>query len=517
MKNIILVEDNRIERRNISRVIESINGCNLSGVFFNGLDAMNFLEENDVDIVITDVQMALMDGIELIKNIRSKGIETEIIIISGYQDFDNAKSAVGLDVVDYVMKPIINNELETAISKAIDKCDEKRLKKADYEQMQKQVESSKLILQEQFVRGLVINSDVSDDYIQSNEKLLGIDISGGYKLLLVFKIKEEQSKRTLETIYALKECISGFEREFIKFYPFIINDNEIGAIIVARDGGEFVSSCIQLKNKIINSYCVKTFVALSTVSSDVSDISRQYDECKSVLNDFKDKWNVVAMYDSYEGAGNDFAEIQKRARHLLDANDIKGMSEYLHSCLIHRKNKSDLNDKNFAIIFVNLLELILCQYGLTFDDFEILSVKEIWRKLDDFESIVDINNFMLNLLKSVVEKINEIDNDKFRVVKKIKNIINEHYSEHITVKFIANEVNFSTKQVHRIFTQETGMTIFEYLTNYRMEMAKKLLLENKVVDDVVFEVGYKDKKYFYEIFKEKTGMSPKQFKDQGKL
>ena len=512
MKKVILVEDNKIERDNISFALEQIENVILDKSFFNGRDALEYLKKNKADIIITDIQMPEMDGIELIRSIRENGINTEVIIISGYNDFDNAKSALGLDVVDYLMKPVLDDELEKAMSVAIERCNKKIRKETDYERLKTQVEASKNLLREQFIRNLIVNSDVSDEYIKENEDLLDLRISDGYKMTVIIRIKECNNTSALIVTYALVDYILRHETKNISFFPFVLNEDEVGAVAVCDDADRIISEIIRLKNEIIGDYGITVLVAASSVSRDVADLSSQYTECKSIFSGVPNTNNVVIIYDEMLDVTekeNVLINIQSDVRQYILENNIPQIKKTLTSAL-DLPEEDIVSKRNFAYGYVNILEIILNEFGYNFDD--IIDGDVIWKKLADIDSILNLSNYLNNLTTSVIELINSETDEKEIAVKRIKEIIKQKYSEHITVASIASEINFSAKQTHRIFSQATGKSIFEYLTDYRMDMAKKLLLENKSIDDVVYLVGYRDRTYFSEIFKERTGMTPAEYK-----
>lgn len=512
MKKVILVEDNKIERENIIFALSQIGSVTLLECFHNGAEALEYLKNNDIDIVITDIQMPEMDGIELIKNIRELAINAEVIIISGHNDFDNAKSAVGLDVVEYLMKPIIDDELNDAMALAIERCNKKQSKKTDYERLKTQVAASKNLLCEQFIRNLIVNSDTSAEYIKENQELLSINLTDGYKITLIIRIKGCRNASALIVTYALVDYILRRKSENISFFPFVLNEDEVGTVVVSSDYDSIVSEVIKLKNDIIHDYDITIVVAASSVSEKINNVNRQYLECKSILDGISQTNNTVIIYDDICEVAereNVLIKIQSEVRKYILEGNMNGIKETLKAALDLAEDNI-IGKRNFAYGYVNILEIILSEFGYTFDDS--IGEKEIWKKLADLDSILNLSNYLKNLTMSVIELINSETDEKVMAVKRIKDIIKQKYSERITVASIASEINFSSKQTHRIFTQSTGQSIFEYLTDYRIEMAKKYLIENKSIDDVIYLVGYRDRTYFSEIFKEKTGMTPAEYK-----
>jgi len=335
-------------------------------------------------------------------------------------------------------------------------------------------------------------------------------------MIFIIKLCENDYKDTLVTLYAIMDYILKYKSSGVPIFPFMMNENEVGAVALSDDYKELIPQIIKLKNIIKNDYDVNLIVGISSVDTNIRNINRQYQECKSVLKEIKNSRNIVVMCEDMDEdytKDNIFAQMQSKVRKYILEGDIAGINKFLEDNLKKYTDNETLNKRNFSYCYVNALETVFAEYGYSFDDSEILSVKEIWKRLADFDSIIDINNFLENLTMSVMEYINEMNSKKSDLTSAIIKIIEKRYAEHLTVSSIAKEVNFSRKQIHRIFTQETGMSITEYITNYRIETAKQLLNENKPVDEVIFAVGYRDKAYFYEIFKEKLGMTPAQYKN----
>ena len=139
----------------------------------------------------------------------------------------------------------------------------------------------------------------------------------------------------------------------------------------------------------------------------------------------------------------------------------------------------------------------------------------IYKKLNQFDEILDPVQWIKNIAKCVIEVLSKGDSKDNILVRDIKKIIESRYSRQLTVNSIAKEVNFSRIHVHRVFSRITGMTILEYLTQYRMEMAKELLImTNLSLDDIAENVGYNDRKYFQEKFVKYTGQTPSAYRKE---
>ncbi len=512
LKKIVLVEDNKVERRNVETILSTMDDCELVQSFPNGLEAWEYLKENNVDIVITDMQMPKMSGMELIKEIRRINLNAEIIIISGYNDFEMARKVVGLDVVEFVMKPVLDDEFSQAVYKAMQKCDEKNRKISQYQRLMEQVSSSKELMLRQFISSLALDSQLGEDTVTKNEEFFGIDISSGYKVTVIFRIDLKETKDAFLKTYSLIDYITKKDYQELKFYPFSVNENEIAIIAVSNNRDCIVPEIINLKNEIVRILSVQLCGVMSTATKNVTDIHQQYKECRNVLSNEREFNNLVLMCDDcdFESETEDlFLSLHKLLSNFILEKNYDRVHEFIANTMDEYCKNWLVSERNFSYCYVNALEVILSEYGKRFDD--LVSTDEIWRKLANYNSIVDVFAILENLTRCVLEIVysqNVIDES---VVKKIKDIIESRYAEHITIDMIAREINFSKRHTQRLFTQITGKTIREYIKEYRISIAKKMLLDNKSIDDILNAVGYKDKTYFTEIFYEQEGMLPKDY------
>ena len=156
MYRLLIVEDEKNTREGLRDCVDWAS-YNIKVVkeASNGLEALSFLLENSADIVLTDVVMPLMDGIELVRQIRQRNITSKIVFVSGYWDMPYLKSAFELDAIDYILKPIKLSELDKVIRKVIKMCEQEREEKERIQKMRNKLEASMPLLREKFIGELL--------------------------------------------------------------------------------------------------------------------------------------------------------------------------------------------------------------------------------------------------------------------------------------------------------------------------------------------------------------------------
>ena len=178
MYNIIIADDEKTVRMGLKEFFQfsgmQINVCAEAD---NGASAWELIVENEPDVVLTDIKMPIMDGLELTQKIVSQYPEIKIVFISGYDDRDFLKQALKFEVVDYIFKPIDYKELEMVIRKVLNIVDEKKIQKNKFLEMQEKIEKSMPILQEKFFMNIVRGGYKNKESLISQAEFLNIQIA----------------------------------------------------------------------------------------------------------------------------------------------------------------------------------------------------------------------------------------------------------------------------------------------------------------------------------------------------
>lgn len=512
MLKVVLVDDNKIELNNILEILEQIGDIDIKHTFSNGEDAYNYLKMNDIDLLITDAKMPRMDGIELIRAIRADKMNLDIILISGYSDFEIAQKAIGLDVMSFVMKPIIDDRLEDAVRKVIDKNKEKLMEKNKYNELLDLVKTSENILYGQYIRNIIAGNLKRNEETDFFKQIFN-KFKSYCNVVFVIKLIGDDFKTIFANNCMINDELSKIKKPNISFYPTYMNEDEVTVAAVGCDCEVLIDEIISFRNNLIKKYDFTMVLVISTCSDDLYYSDRLYNECKKALDNIALNNNKIFICESEESQDYnllDLNNIQNEVVRLVYENNVAEIKKFIGEYLSIYSNEKRHDMRNFVYMYVNILEIILSDIGSSFDD--IIEIKAVWKKLVNCEDIVNLQNFLENLTFCVISIVNKSDLRTVKVVDDIKEIIAENYAHKISVDEIAKRLNFSKRHLQRIFIKNTGISIYEYLINYRIERAKEMIKDNVPIKEVAERTGYSNYAYFLIVFKEKTGKSPKEYK-----
>jgi len=211
-------------------------------------------------------------------------------------------------------------------------------------------------------------------------------------------------------------------------------------------------------------------------------------------------------------------ELYREIKALLKDDNDKEVNDFINRYLgegIETGMESESYIKSMVFFIINSLQINLVEANLSFNNV-FGDEKSIWEKLNDFNSIVNIKQWLYNIFSAVkIQMEYKKDSGNIALVNKIKEIIHNHYNEEISVSQIAQSIFFSARQANNIFQQEEGISIFEYLIKYRIDIAKDLLTNTPMhIYEVANKVGYTNIPHFRVLFQKYTGILPKEFRKQ---
>jgi len=468
--NIVVIEDeNKIRNGIIKLVNEEFDDFNVIGEASNGLDGYELVKNTTAEIVITDIKMPKLDGIQMIKKLKEEGINKYYVILSGYAEFNYAKEAISFGVSEYLLKPITVDDLKTVLNKIED----------DY--------SRNTVNYNEVFHSLLVDGEgdykVIKDYIKSEESYL-----------VLFYMKEKQLIGDLlpETslLTQIKINSSDFFIALIKEHEsFLLNLNNI-------------MKTIKRETECICSY---------TKVDDLSKLSEKYGILRKYL-----KWSISIKKDIIsEDVINDFkvaklqypTAIEKQLLTAIHQGKFSELEKAVCQFIDYFKNKNyhpgDILEAylSFSTFLINNLRYV---YKYVLQD---ISQAELLDNLLNCYTSQQLENWLAQLLKSVLKKI---ENNKVSfVVFKALEVIHNEYNMEINLEIVAEKLNVTSEYLSSIFSKEMNKSFSNYLTEYRINLAKEMLLSGKLkTADIAASVGYSSEKYFFSVFKKVTGMSP---------
>lgn len=509
MYKILVVDDERIERKGVTFLLGQMDmECSIEEAV-NGQAALDYLSNNDVDILITDIKMPHMDGMEMIGNIKEKKVNPgmKIIIISGHNDFEYAKTAVKLGVSDYILKPVDPHEFEATIRKIVDEIDSEKIE-------QGKVEKSIEYLKQHYLYSLVNGLAVGE---MRDMKLDGSIMDEDYsKLMLVEFERSFFGNGDNDFLNNLNERLKEIG---VEFQYLNLNTEQCVIFFKDHDKGDAywkrVASKIQ--SMIRQKYNVTAYIAISRSFSKTEDIPEAFEEAENLMEN-RFYQSETKIYLSYENGQSNLSDsmdddtLMKQMKQDIKMKDTDSLRIHFDKLCTKYKKKTDFSQVYVKFIFSNLLKDFYDNIP-DVGEFELNNEIEKLYKAVDFQTVIDIVNINIKRLEDSFSSNPQMVH---REIESVKQFIYEHYGEELGVERLAEMVYMAPSYLSCVFKKETGQNLSKFIKAYRMEKAKEMLEEShKKIVTISNEVGYPNVSYFCQSFREYFGISPQKYRSQG--
>ncbi len=510
MYKLLIVDDERIERNGIKYLLEEQKLELEIYEAVNGRDALEFLEKNHVDILLTDVKMPFIDGIELIKRTAPVYPDMKIIIFSGYSEFEYAKFAMKMGVEDYVLKPVDPDEFAATMSKIIGELDEISVK-------HEQEQESREYLGKHFLYQMVYGN-LSEGDLKRLGEIVDEDIFDFHRMMLLETDKEFFGRVGISIEDEIKTTVAEQAR--------YLNLNSQQCVIFleskAESGLERGAVLRAVADKLIHmlkdKYGETAYAAISeSFEPGAEAVAEHFKTLESLI---QEKFYTTGRYVYEESAEEDngsVAELEndtlmKQIKQDIKMKDIMNLRKHFNEMSDKYTGKNPYSQVYVKFIFSNLLKEF---YDNMPDADEMQQSREI-------EKIYISNTFdeIKDIMQANIEKLEQVFGTNpqmiHREIEDIKQYIYENYNKELSVNDLAEKVYMAPSYLSYIFKIETGQNLSKFIKAYRMEKAKEMLeTTHKKVVTISNEVGYENVSYFCQSFREYFGISPQKFRDQG--
>ena len=531
MLKVFLAEDEFIIREGIKNNIDwQAYGYEFCGEASDGELAFPLIQKTRPDILITDIKMPFVDGLALSRLVKKELPETEIIILSGYEEFDYAKEAIQIGVARYLLKPINGETLLQEIDSVAEIILGKQKEKEIREKYQKEMEENSLRDQMDLFQHLV-TGDCSMEELLSVADKLDLKIMAPWYSIVLLKIqsmKHDYEEYSGSIVVVDERIVKLAEPEHVLIFDRALEGR---AFLFKADSEEellaYQKEYLGDVKEVLSGYAnLRYFGGIGTPVNRLREIPASFEDASHA---FAHRYLVAesCILDSsllmQEGAAEqeDFRISAVNPEQI----DRAKMQEFLRT--------GDLDeviyfvDEFFGKLDGGAMKSRIFRQYITMDAYFSIAdfLKGLGLQKDEIEA-PDQDSSILQDEKSAMDYIVRIMNKALvlrekrassryeDVVSEVIHYIEDNYAqEELSLNLLASHVNFSPNHLSMIFSQQTGQTLIRYLTDYRMNRAKELLrCSSKKSSVISMEVGYKDPHYFSYLFKKTQGMTPTQYR-----
>lgn len=529
MYTLLIADDEPLIRNGVRRIIDW-ESLGFSTVYLaeNGVEALDIIRENHVDLVLTDIVMPFMDGLELSEILSKEYPEIHIVILTGHEDFEYAKQSVNLGVKNYILKPVGAETLYKEMQSICEKLHMDNTQREYVTSLKKQLQQSIPELQENVLNRIIKSSGKNLSQYLDRCKELGISLSEGpFEVCVVeMELSAEFQKNRDFHLLAAKQTIKGCLGQ----EHFVFLDNRDRIVLLFRgcvfdkedDISEIIYQVLEIIKKTIDhANNITTTCGAGVLVDSAQQLAASYEgaekalECSYSLGkdnvydirdldyleksfyyprgEIQDLINQIKMGDETQ-AGKTIQAILGKENQKKPLSGMNILMNYIATATALLQELSEINDGSSAI-WNDGIKLFQTLNNMA-------STEEMVQNLYQFSA--RIRNEMKQIQK----------NSGQQIIEKVKQYVEDHYGNpDISLSTVSEYAAVSTGYLSGLFKKETGTNFVKYLTDVRMQRSIDLLMNtDKKTYEIAYETGFANPHYFSVAFKKHTGMSPSEFR-----
>lgn len=488
MYKVLLVDDEYMILVGLQKLIdwESL-GMEIVGTARNGKKALDFIAEHPVDIILTDVTMPVLSGIDFIQEAQKIAEPFKFIILSGYQEFEYVKSGMHLGASNYLLKPIDKEELYHSLENILKEFEQAKL----YNQADQVIFEGLL--------GRWIRNELQEDQLGRllENPSFNISENSGFTVVLV------RNKQLKDWEISFKEACRSLNQ------PLFLSLNEKEKVIILTETeNDKIELRLNQLNEAMGNNC------LFYVGSQVKNAKKIYTSYKTALKakthaDFYGQPFTFNTYKENEITDLTLSGLITDLNEGIFSKNIERISKEISLFISQLKENQLLEAENVK----RLMYLVIVNVYLQFDAIESEKFLNKTKALFDSETFEELAAVMETDLLPLDELKKQLLYSD--LTKQTIELVQTKYMEDLNLKSIALILHVNVMYLGQVFKKETGKSFSKYLNHYRINLAKELLLRSKEpVNDIASRIGYQNQGYFYKNFKKLVGQSPREFREQ---
>lgn len=530
MLSVLIVDDEPSNIQGLVRYIEWINlGYENPVTFESGEEALEALGETKFDVLISDVSMPGMTGIELVAKAKRIHPHLQVLMISGYNEFEFVRDAIDVGAQAYVMKPLKLAEVSSRLSMLRDTLEKMNAINEQTRELEKKVSESMKLAKERFISDLIAGIAQTDEMLLSWDQLLKLPTLEQGLRIIVFGLdhflssgKEAKERVLLGGLFRKTIDIGLSDHMASMLFSVQTGPDEIVVLELNHTAED--KALVEKKFRFIQEMVMEQFE--STVTIGCSRISTSWHEVPLLYKEVRFTMaqsrliedGQIARFEQLDTS--EFKDYRLREEFmpemikLMEAGDAVGVGELMHhmcDLLLSKEPASFSYVQAFGMSFLSELIRALKWGGKPDEESNIL----MWRQLLDCSNTSKI----IDVLVEYVDRYMHTDKDEHinqqrNLIRKVATFIEERIHENWTVKQLSEQFNLNASYLSVLFKKEMGITISDYVQETRIRLARQLLQDPGIkIYEVAEQVGIQTSAYFTYLFKKIVGCTPQEFRN----
>lgn len=473
----------------------------------NGLAALEAARRHRPDVLLCDVRMPKMDGIELAKRIRELYPACKIVFLSGFSDKEYLKSAIHLQAISYIEKPINLKEVQAVIGNAVSQ----HLRETEHGPSR----------QRTIIREWVYDG-VDPTATMSNRDKGGFTLAGVYLLWKEAAADKEKNKARRCLLLAAEQHLSAFSADCLAGFA----EDDLFVVLLADDSAMQEATIRAQFQQFLNDALQQAGSWLSLSVGVAHKVKRGL-----VPHAFKQAEDAARLHFYLGGNRIFFAGDHRCGRFEIDPNKYQWFRNRLKTGALeeatrHVRKLTDMAiqrldndiDRVKNAFFKHLLIILEVAAEQNLIDLSQDNGSDyLWKDMESIHSLQELSAYVLSNLEAIFDRITEYDAVQ-RKIYEIKTYIRTHFADkELTVQAVADQIGYSETYLCAFFKKNAGQTVKEFITEVRLDQAKQLLADGgKKLFEVAVSVGFADPNYFATAFKKRIGFTPSEYRERGR-
>lgn len=524
MLKVLLVDDEPFILQGVKALINwEEEGCEVVAMCTNGLEAYNYLKQSSVDIIIADIKMPEMTGIELLEKIRTENIsEAFFVILTGFKDFSYAQTAIRYDCMDYLLKPVGKTELLGIIRRLSKVSEERNEEKESRDHLEREYLARNMIA---LLFGKFDDKNLSyvKSFVQLSEEIRYVDIEMTNIDHNIEELEEGEIRGLHRSMYSACLDYLGDEKNHCVFD--VARDersHDVGLIycdyFITKRNTSMEVFFEKMKNHIKTSTGIDVNIFIGKKIDKLEAVSKSYSSACALksIGAFRRKKDIYVYEEEISVSENTVIIAKERLDEVIasiDANNKEMIEENVQKLFDELGN--NLKEDTLRLNINYLLFRLIHKATEMADD---IDQEEVLRFIAEHSTENEIlRGSSIHLIYFCIEYAQYLsqlrENISGGVVLEIEKEIRDNYMENITLRDLGKKYFVNSSYLGQIFQKKYNKSFKDYLTEYRIEMAKQKLLNTDMrITEIAESVGYKDSDYFLKKFIEANGCTPSKYR-----
>ncbi|RTE11226.1 response regulator [Paenibacillus whitsoniae] len=520
----------------IASVIEGISkkidwarhDIRVCGTGLNGEQGLRLVETYRPGIIVTDIRMPIIDGLEFTRRAKEINPDCKIILLTGFNDFEYAQKAVQLGAFDFITKPFSLEQIEQAVLKAKHALDVERVKAVQVQVLEQRVKESMPVLRQEYFNLLIHHRTSNDESTREKWDFLQIQVVPEQLIIMAMDIdhfSERLGKLPVQEVELIRFSLQNIVEETLQAHTrclvfrethsrFVAIFNEVSDV----DAASLADKCCEHVAKFTK---FTVSIGVGNCVRGIQELPDSYGQAISALSyHFYTGGNGVIVYDDIASSEPPLpryplAKEQELFYALRSGNreQATALLEEFFAELMGTVPLPEPESIDKALNELGYMMLRVFQEKLTEDEYAVVESKA--------RAVRQASSASLKDLQQGIKELGELgcrfiagkhSTESAKVIQEAVAYIRSNLQLNLTVNHCAKQVHLSGSYFANLFKRHTGITFNQFVTQERMERAKAMLLEDRHVQEISDTLGFVERRYFSDVFKKQIGMTPSEFK-----